>query len=102
MIKLSKVFYPHIVKKYDTVEQYVSENNYELFEQATLEHLANHGIDTNDSAQYVQQLSEDGFEVMVTVVFQDSSVFDAFMEVDPAADLNRRPIFEEEVDTHLI
>jgi len=103
MIKRTKVYYPHIVKQYDSVEQFITENGYADFYSAVKAKVEAAGITLTDSTRYLESLSDDGFESVVTVVFTDQAQYDAYL-ADTLSDSNdmRTPIFEENVEEHLI
>lgn len=103
-IKRTKVFYPHIVKQYESISALVSENGYDDFYAAIRQEIADAGIDLSNEVVYKEQLSEDGFEGIVTVVFASQSDYDAYFAV---ASVNTfeglaKPIFVEEVEDHII
>jgi hypothetical protein len=103
MIKRTKVFYPHIVKQYDSVEQFVSENGYADFAAALKAEITSAGIDVTDSSRYVEALSDDGFEAKATIVFTDQAEYDAYLAgVATEHSGIKTPIFEENVEEHLI
>lgn len=104
-IKTTKIFYPHIVKEYDTVEQFVSENDYTDYYVSMRQGLVDFGMDITDSSKYVESLSEDSFEGMLTLVFSDQAEVDSYLAIATEANvtaLHRSPIFEETSDDHLI
>jgi len=104
-IKTTKVFYPHIVKEYDSVEQFVSENDYTAYYTAMRQGLVDFGIDINDPSKYLESLTEDSFEAVLTLVFTDQAEMDSYLEIAASrneAESHRSPIFDEEIDTHLI
>ena len=103
MIKRTKVFYPHIVKQYDSVEQFVSENGYADFAAALKAEITSAGVDVTDASRYAEALSDDGFEVKATIVFADQAEYDAYLAgvAEEHPDV-RAPIFEENVEDHLI
>ena len=103
-IKRTKVFYPHIVKQYESISALVSENGYEDFYASIRQEVADAGIDLSNEVVYKEQLSEDGFEGIVTVVFASQADYDAYHAV---ASVNAhegmvQPIFVEEVEDHII
>jgi hypothetical protein len=102
-IKSTKIFYPHIVKEYASVEEFITENNYTEFYNEQKATLVTAGIDINDDTKYKENLSEDSFEAILTVVFASQEARDAYVaaagEPDPS---NRQPIFIEETDDHII
>ena len=103
MIKRTKVYYPHIVKQYDSVEQFVSENGYADFYAALKAEITSAGIDDTDASRYAEALSDDGFEAVATVVFADQAEYDAYLAgvADEKTGI-KTPIFEEESEEHLI
>ena len=104
-IKTTKIFYPHIVKEYDTVEQFVSENEYTDYYTAMRQGLVDFGLDITDSSKYVESLSEDSFEAVLTVVFSDQAEVDSYLAFaieKNEVELHRSPIFEEQSTAHLI
>ena len=101
MIKRTKVFYPHIVKQYESVDQFVSENGYADFYAAVRAEIVATGISLTDASRYAESLSDDGFEAVATVVFADQAEYDAYL-ASVVERTERSPIFEEESDAHLI
>ena len=101
MIKRTKVFYPHIVKQYDSVEQFVSENGYADFAAALKAEITSAGVDVTDASRYAEALSDDGFEAIATVVFNDQAHYDSYLAI-VTEQTARAPIFEEESEAHLI
>lgn len=102
MHKLTTVFYPHIVKEYDSYDSMVTENGYEEYRQFVLNTLTEHGIDINDESVFKEELSDDGFEAIATVVFPNEEDFNAYMISAQRSTSFKKPIYEEEVDEHLI
>jgi len=102
-IKRTKIYYPHIVKEYASVEEFVTENNYTEFYDNQKSTLVSAGIDVSDDTKYKEILSEDSFEVIVTAVFPSQEVRDEYLvtleEVKPSL---RKPIFVELTDEHII
>lgn len=95
-IKISTVFYPHIVKEYTSVEQFYTENGYEEFYSSTNEIQDRH-IDRSDSTIYQEGISEDGFEAIVTVSFASSEEYEAY-HADLQANISdsKQPIYRED------
>ena len=108
MYKHTTIFYPHIVKQYETIEQLVSENGYDDYWNAKLEELAQLGFDTADASSVYLGLSEDGFEGVSTVVFASQADWDSKQSITHERDYSnmKKPIFEEEFtgdsDAHAI
>lgn len=100
-IKRTKIFYPHIVKQYESIAQLVSENGYDDFYAAIRQEVADANIDLNDSAVYRETLSEDGFEGIVTVKFESQEAYEAYVESCELHEGRKRPIYVEESDNHL-
>ena len=104
MIKITKVFYPHIVKQYDTVDQIVSENNYTDYVAILKNSLTNAGVDISDASNFQEALTEDKFEGVTTFVYPDESTRDTVV-ADIESQLSSfncaQPIFEEEITDHL-
>lgn len=97
MYKHTVIFYPHIVKQYESVEQYITENGYEAFVEQKYSELENNiGINRDDSTRFALELSEDGFEVVMTIGFADENDW----MTNGATIINeydmKRPIFQEE------
>ncbi|OUU21136.1 MAG: hypothetical protein CBB97_16670 [Candidatus Endolissoclinum sp. TMED37] len=104
MIKMTKLFYPHVVKQYDTLDQLISENNYSDYQAILKNSLTNAGMDVSDSAVYQEALTDDKFEAIATIVYPDQATRDsavAEVESNSASFSGACPIFEEEVTTHL-
>ena len=101
MIKRTKVFYPHIVKQYDSVEQFIADNGYDDFYATTRAEIASAGVTLTDPSKYVEALSDDGFEAVTTVVFADQAQYDAYLAATQEY-AHRSPIFEENIEEHLI
>lgn len=102
-IKRTKVFYPHIVKQYDSISALVTENGYDDFYAAIRQEIADAGIDLTNEAMYKEELSDDGFEGIVTVVFASQADYDAYFAVaNSATHTDKQPIFVEEVEDHII
>lgn len=102
MIKRTKVFYPHIVKQYDTVDQFIAENGYADFYAAVRAEIEAVGIQLTDATRYSEALTEDGFEAKATIVFADEAEYNAYVAGCGTHDSLRTPIFEENVEDHLI
>ena len=103
MIKRTKVFYPHIVKQYDSVDQFVSDNGYADFYAAVRAEVAAAGVSLTDASRYAEALSDDGFEAKATIVFADQAEYDAYLAGVATEHAGiRTPIFEENVEEHLI
>ena len=110
MYKVTKSFYPHIVKQYESVEQFLTENDYTAYRQALVDSLSGTNISTDDETRFKESLSEDGFEAIATIVHDSEEVYNEYLNsIDIEAELNssiRRPIFEEvfvgESTEHLI
>lgn len=98
MYKHTTIFYPHIVKQYETIEQLVSENGYDDYWNAKLEELAQLGFDTTDTSKVFLGLSEDGFEGVATVAFASEAEWDSKQSITHEREYNnmKKPIFEEE------
>ena len=98
MYKHTTIFYPHIVKQYETIEQLVSENGYDDYWNAKLEELAALGFDKTDTTKVYLGLSEDGFEGVSTVVFASKTEWDSKQSFTEGKtyDSMKKPIFEEE------
>jgi hypothetical protein len=103
-IKITTVFYPHIVKEYSTVSQIVTENGYDDF-YAWHRNLVSQYVDITSEAVYKEGLTEDSFEGVTTVVFPTQEAFNSY-EVAAEADSGqaelKQPIYSEASDTHLI
>lgn len=104
MIKETKLFYPHIVKQYDDVNQMISDNNYTSYYDLMRQVLTDAGVDCTNNAVYQEALTEDKFEGIITVVYPDA---DAITAIETAIQSNMEsfssphPIFEEVVADHL-
>lgn len=104
MIKMTKLFYPHVVKQYDNLDQLISENNYSDYQAILKNSLTNQGMDISDSSVYQEALTDDKFEAIATIVYPDQATRDAAVaEVQSNSEsfTGACPIFEEEVTTHL-
>ena len=104
MIKETRLFYPHIVKQYDNIGQMISENNYTPYYDMIKQLLNDVGVDTSNSAQYQESLTEDKFEAVVTVVYPDNDsviAYDTAIASQMENFSNPQPIFEEAVTDHL-
>lgn len=96
MYKHTVIFYPHIVKQYETIEQFISENGYEEFTTAKREEIEIFGFSLTDSSRYAESLSEDGFEGKTTVVFDSEEHYLSSIESITGRDYSmKKPIFEE-------
>lgn len=98
MYKHTVIFYPHIVKQYGSIDQFVTENGYEDYIAKKREEIGIFGFDLTDSTRYAESLSEDGFEGKTTVVFDSEAHFNeciASITGRGYEDL-KKPIFEEE------
>jgi hypothetical protein len=108
MYKHTVIFYPHIVKQYESVEQFIAENGYEDYVGAKRSEIVTFGFDPNDTSRYLESLSEDGFEGKTTVVFDSEEHYNQCIDLvrGNVADISRKPIFEEhfigESTEHLI
>lgn len=100
--KRTKILYPHIVKEYDSIDQFISENEYQDFYAAVRSEIAAAGIDLSDEAQYKESLSDDGFEVVATIVFPDEATWNTYVEGCEEHPSLRKPIFEENTEDHII
>ena len=104
MIKETRLFYPHIVKQYDNIGQMISENNYTPYYDMIKQLLNDVGVDTSNSAQYQEALTEDKFEAVVTVVYPDNdsvTAYDTAIASQMENFSNPQPIFEEVITDHL-
>lgn len=101
-IKITRVIYPHIVKQYETVEQLVNENGYNEFYNARRQELIDFGVNLNDSSVYLESLSEDGFEGILTMVFENQESYDAYFATVVQEENFKMPIFIEDAEEHLI
>ena len=108
MYKHTVIFYPHIVKQYESVEQFIAENGYEEFAASRHEEIGIFGFDINDTSRYVESLSDDGFEGKTTVVFDSEEHYNHCIGLITGREVNvsKKPIFEEhflgESTEHLI
>ena len=102
MYKVTKIFYPHIVKQYDSVEQFVTENSYAEFYAALRAEIESAGVNLSNASQYAEALSDDGFEAVTTVVFADQAQYDSYLAIVAEHGDKRAPIFEENIEEHLI
>lgn len=106
MYKHTTIFYPHIVKQYESVDAFVSENGYEEFRDANDVMLSEMGFDPADETKVKRALTDDGFEVVITLVYDSEAHFN---EKQPIANDHhfemKKPIFEEQFfgdsDMHL-
>ena len=104
MIKMTKLFYPHVVKHYDSLDQLISENNYSDYQSILKNSLTNQGMDISDTSVYQEALTDDKFEAIATIVYPDQATIDAAVaEVQSNSEgfTGACPIFEEEVTTIL-
>lgn len=99
MLKKSQVFYPHIVKQYTSVAEFIEDNGYQEYYAAKKENLLANGIDHTDSSKYQESITADGFEATVTVAYDDEAHYQAVIAGTYEAD--KLPIFEEDSDEHL-
>ena len=107
MYKHTVIFYPHIVKQYETIDQFVSENGYDDYIASKREEIGLFGFDVADATRYAEALSEDGFEGITTVVFDSEEHYLSSIESITGRDYSmKKPIFEEhflgESTEHLI
>ena len=72
MIKETKLFYPHIVKQYDDVNQMISDNNYTSYYNMMRQVLTDAGIDIANNTVYQEALTEDKFEGIITVIYPNT------------------------------
>lgn len=94
-IKFSTVFYPHIVKEYTSTEQLIADNGYEEFYAAANEIQARY-LDITDPSVYQEAISEDGFEAICTVYFEDDAVYEAYhADMSVIALGIKQPIYRE-------
>jgi hypothetical protein len=100
-IKNTKIFYPHIVKEYGSVAQFVSENNYTAYYNEMRAGIAAFGIDLDDETQYQEALSADMFETIATIAFADEASALNYASNAPEVNVSVLPIFSEESDEHL-
>ena len=100
MYKYTVIFYPHIVKQYQSIEQFIEDNGYATYYDEKTSNLTAMGIDMSDATVYQTGLSEDGFEAKSTIAFDSeaakNAAFEAVGERD-YADI-KTPIFEEEFE----
>ena len=102
-IKKTTIFYPHIVKEYESVEQFLSENSYGEYYNEVTAGLVSVGIDMNDETQYKESLSDDLFEVIATIVFPNEAAWEAYLAGKENENRSlRAPIFEEESEDHIL
>lgn len=101
-IKITKVFYPHIVKEYADIASLITENGYDDFYAQGRAILSNH-IAIDDESVYREATTEDGFEGVYTIVFETQEAYDAyFAEASALYETElKHPIYDELVDTHL-
>lgn len=102
-IKNTKIFYPHVVKEYASVEQFITENDYTEYHDALKATLVAAGIDISDETKYKETLSADSFEAVATIVFPSQEARDEYLASFGAPDAAlRTPIFVEETEDHII
>lgn len=102
-IKLSQVFYPHIVKEYDSVETFIAENEYNTYYDAMRGELASFNIDITNPAQYGESLTEDRFEAVSTIVFENQADADNYIQnCNPDLATGKMPIFIEDTTDHVV
>lgn len=95
-IKISSVFYPHTVIEYLTVEQFIEVNGYKEY-YAAANALQDRHIDRSDPAVYQEGLSDDGFEAIVTILFEDEASYQAYqIELDSITSDAKQPFFMDE------
>ena len=93
-IKISTIFYPHIVKEYDSIEQFIADNDYTEYEAKLREIMSD--------IPFQVSLSEDNFEAIVTVEYETEEQRGSISEqIESATQLLRRPIYEEDISNHL-
>lgn len=100
MYKYTVIFYPHIVKQYQSIEQFIEDNGYQTYYEEKTSNLALMGIDANDATVYRAELSEDGFETKSTIVFESEEAKNAAFIAVGERDYSgmKTPIFEEEFE----
>lgn len=98
MYKHTTIYYPHVVKQYESIEQFVADNGYEDYFAKKMEELAQLGFDATDASKVHLGLSEDGFEAKVTVTFASVAEWEASQEIIINIQYSdmKKPIFEEE------
>ena len=97
MYKHTTIYYPHVVKQYDSLAQFITENGYDEYETARKEELTIMGLDVTDPAVYAESLSDDGFEAVSTIVFASEEDYLAKLElVSGRIYAMKKPIFEED------
>jgi glutaredoxin 2 len=98
MYKHTIIFYPHIVKQYDSIAQFITDNGYEDYVESKRSEIVTFGFDLNDTSRYIESLSEDGFEGKTTVVFDSEEHYNLCIDLvrGNASNISRKPIFEEE------
>lgn len=99
MLKKTQVFYPHIVKQYESVNDFITENGYDEYYAMKKQNLVDNGIDHTDSTRYQEAITADGFEASVTVTYDDEAQYQAVIAGTYEAD--KLPIFEEDSTDHL-
>lgn len=94
-IKFSTVFYPHIVKEYTSIEQFITDNGYgDFYTAANI--IQDRYIDRSDATIYLEGISDDGFEAIVTVSIPDQATYDAYhAEMQEIAPESKHPIYRE-------
>ena len=100
--KRTKILYPHIVKEYNSIEQFISENEYDAYYAALRSEISAAGIDLSNEAQYKETISADGFEAVATIVFPDEATWNTYVEGCELHEDLRKPIFEENTEDHII
>jgi hypothetical protein len=98
MYKHTTIYYPHIVKQYESIEQFVADNGYDDYYAKKMEELQAIGIDRNNAEEFKWGLSEDGFEAKVTITFASVAEWESKQEIITNRVYNdmKKPIFEEE------
>lgn len=101
-IKITTVFYPHIVKEYATIDQLITENGYDEF-YAWTRNVVGQFIDITDDAQYLEALTDDMFEGTATMVFPSQAVLDQYEAAsNHDSEDFKLPIFAEPATDHII
>ena len=100
MYKYTVIFYPHIVKQYQSIEQFIEDNGYESYYDEKTSNLTAMGIDPTDATVYQQALSSDGFEAKSTISFASEEAKNAaFAAIGERLYAGvKTPIFEEEFE----
>ena len=97
MYKHTVIFYPHIVKQYETIDQFVTENGYDDYIAAKREEIGVFGFDIADATRYAEALSDDGFEGKTTVVFDSEAHYNECIALVTNREYTmKKPIFEED------